>query len=88
MEEIEKEEQGMQEKLSQVTKMVIILIKGKGITKDPSSRDRLASWKNNDGQFNVPNPNDLCEQEKSVWTIKIHQRAVKMQPFGQEAKNN
>ena len=44
--------------------MVTILIKGKGITEDPSSRDRLASWKNNDGQFTVPNPNDLCKQEK------------------------
>ena len=41
-----------------------ILIKGKGITEDPSSRDRLVSWKNNDGQFAVPNPNNLCEQEK------------------------
>ena len=64
MEEIEKGQQGMQEKLSQMTKMVTILIKGKEITEDPSLRDRLASWKNNDGQFIVPNPNDLSEQEK------------------------
>ena len=54
----------MQEKLFQVTKMVIILIKGKRITEDPNSRDRLASWKNNYNQFVVPNLNDLCEQEK------------------------
>ena len=39
--------------------------KGEGITEDPSSRDRLVSWKNNDDQFVVPNPNDLCEQKKS-----------------------
>ena len=49
MKEIEKGQQGMQEKLSQVTEMVTILIKGKGITEDPNSQDRLASWKNNDG---------------------------------------
>ena len=54
----------MQEKLSQVTEMVTILIKGKRITEDPSSQDRLASWKNNDDQFTVPNLNGLCEQEK------------------------
>ena len=64
IEEIENGQQGMQEKLSQVTKMVTILIKGKGITEDPSSRDRPASWKNNDSQFAMPNPNDLCEQGK------------------------
>ena len=51
MEEIENEEQGRQEELSQVTEMVTILIKRKGITKDPGSQDRLASWKNNDGQI-------------------------------------
>ena len=54
----------MQEKLSQVMEMVTISIKGKGITKDPNSRDMLASWENNDGQLAVPNSNDLCEQEK------------------------
>ena len=54
----------MQEKIFQVTKMVTSLTKGKGITEDPGSQDRLASWKNNDGQFAVPNLNDLCEQEK------------------------
>ena len=41
MEEIENGQQGMQEKLSQVTKMVTILIKGKGITEDPSLRENL-----------------------------------------------
>ena len=61
MEEIEKGQQGMQEKLSQVTEMVTILIKGKGITEDPSSRDRLASWENNGGQFAMLNPNDPYE---------------------------
>ena len=44
--------------------MVTSLTKRKGITEDPGSQDRLAFWKNDDGQFAVPNPNDLCEQEK------------------------
>ena len=44
--------------------MMKILIKGKGITEDPSSRDRLASWENNGGQFAVLNPNNPYEQEK------------------------
>ena len=61
MEEIEKGQQDMQEKISQATEMVTSLTKGQGITKDPSSLDRPASWKNNDGQFVVPNLNDLCE---------------------------
>ena len=64
MEKIEKGQQDMQEKIFQVTEMVTSLTKRKGITKDPSSQDRLASLKNNDSQFAVPNPNDLCEQEK------------------------
>ena len=64
IEEIEKGRQGIQEKVFQVTEMVTSLIKGKGITEDPSSRDRPASWKNNDDQFILPSPNNLCEQEK------------------------
>ena len=40
------------------------LTKGKGITEDFDSQDRLASWKNKDGHFTMQNPNDLCEQEK------------------------
>ena len=61
MKEIEKRQQDMQEKIFQVTKMVTSLTKGKGITEDPDSQDRLASWKNNDSQFVMPNPNDLRE---------------------------
>ena len=64
MEEIEKGQQDMQEKISQMTKMVMSLTKGKGIIEDPGSQDRLASCKNNDSQFAVPNSNDLREQEK------------------------
>ena len=63
MEKIEKGQQDMQEKISQVTKMVSSLTKRKGITEDPGSQDRHASWKNNDGQFVLLNPNNLCEQE-------------------------
>ena len=61
MEKIEKRQQDMQEKVSQVTEMVTSLIKRKGITEDPGSQDRLVYWKNNDGQFAVLNPNNLCE---------------------------
>ena len=64
MEEIEKGQQDMQEKISQATEMVTSLTKGNGIIEDPSSRDRPTSWKNNDSKFAVPNLNDLCEQEK------------------------
>ena len=64
MEEIEKGQQDMQEKISQMTEMVTSLTKGKGITKDPGSKDMLASWKNNDSQFTVLNSNNLCKQEK------------------------
>ena len=47
-----------------MTEMVTSLTKRKGITKDPGSQDRPASWKNNDSQFAVLNSNNLCEQEK------------------------
>ena len=81
MEEIEKRQQDMQEKVFQVTEMVTSLTKRKRITEDPGSQDRLASWKNNDCQFAVLNPNNLCEQEKlrkdpSRWLelINVQQR--------------
>ena len=61
MEEIKKRQQDMQEKVSQVTEMVMSLTKRKGITEDPGSQDRLVFWKNNDGQFVVLNPNNPCE---------------------------
>ena len=61
MEEIEKRQQDMQVKVSQVTEMVTSLTKRKGIIEDPGSQDRPASWKNNDGQFVVLNSNNPCE---------------------------
>ena len=64
MEKIEKGQQDMQEKISQMMKMVTSLTKRKRITEDPSSQDEPVSWKNNDGQFTVLNPNNLCKQEK------------------------
>ena len=64
MKKIEKGQQDMQEKISQVTKMVSSLTKRKGITEDPSSRDRPTSWRNNDSQFAVLKSNNPCEQEK------------------------
>ena len=64
MEEIEKRQQDMQEKVFQGTKMVKSLTKRKGIIEDLDSQDRHVSWKNNDGQFAVLNPNNPCEQEK------------------------
>ena len=51
----------MREKIFQATEMVTSLMKGKGITEDPSSQDRPTSWKNNDGQFAMLNSNELCE---------------------------
>ena len=47
-----------------MTKMVINLTKGKWITDDPALQIKPTSWKNNDGQFVVLNPNNPCEQEK------------------------
>ena len=64
MEEIESGQQEMQEKIAQMTKMVISLTKGKGITDDPSLQRELMSWKYGIDPFTVPNQNDLCEQER------------------------
>ena len=45
IEEIENGQQNMQEKMSQVMKMMTDLIKGNGIIEDPKSQKRLASRK-------------------------------------------
>ena len=45
LEEIEKGQQEMQEKIAQMTKMVMSLTKGKGITDGPSLQKKLASLK-------------------------------------------
>ena len=44
-----------------MTEMVTSSTKAKGITEDPSLQDWHASWKNDNDQFNVPNPEDPCE---------------------------
>ena len=61
MEELESGQQEMQEKISRVTKMVINLTKGKGITDDP---EKLTSWKGGFDPSIVPNSDDLYEQER------------------------
>ena len=43
MEELENEQQEMQEKIAQMTKMVTNLTKGKGITDDPSLQSKPTS---------------------------------------------
>ena len=60
MEEIEKGQQDMQEKISQVMEMAVSLIKRKGTTKDPVYKKGLHLGKMTD-PFAVPNLNDLCE---------------------------
>ena len=61
MEELESGQQEMQEKISRVTKKVINLTKGKGITDDPR---QPTSWKGDIDLSIVPNPNDSFEQEQ------------------------
>ena len=63
MEKIEKGQQDIQEKIFQGTEMVTSLTKRKGITKDPSSQDKPASQKNDDGQFTMLNPNNFANKK-------------------------
>ena len=62
MEELESGQQEMQEKITQMTKMVTSLTKGKWITDDPSLQREPTSWKDGIDPSIVPNPNDPCEQ--------------------------
>ena len=62
MEELENEQQEMQEKIAQMTKMVTNLTKGKGITDDPSLQRKLTSWEGCTNPSLEPNSDDLCEQ--------------------------
>ena len=55
MEEIGNGQQEMQEKIIQMTKMVMSLTKGKGITDDPSLQREPTSWKGVINPFTVPN---------------------------------
>ena len=64
IEEIEKWQQEIQEKISQITKMVINLTKGKGIIDNLSLQVGPTLRKDGIDPSIAPNPNDLCEQEK------------------------
>ena len=64
IEEIEKRQQEMQEKISQVKKMVTNLTKRKGITDDPNLQVGPTLRKDGIDPSIVPNLNDLCELEK------------------------
>ena len=61
MEKIESGQQEMQEKISRATKMVINLMKGKGI---PDDLGEPTSWKGNIDPFIVPSLNNHGEQEE------------------------
>ena len=61
IEEIKKGQQEMQKKISQVTKMVTNLIKGKGIIDDPSLQVGPTLRKDGIDPSILPNPNDPCE---------------------------
>ena len=60
VEEIEKAQQEMQEKIAQMAKMVTSLTKGKGITDGPSLQSEPMFWNDGIDPSIVPNPNDLC----------------------------
>ena len=71
MEEFESGQQEIQEKIAQMTKMVMSLTKGKGITDDPSLQREPMSCKDGIDPFTMPNQNDFCEQ-----------RRLRKDPFG------
>ena len=64
VEEMEKGQQEMQEKIAQMMKTVTSLIKEKGITDDSSLQGELMSWKGNIDPSIMLNLNDCCEQEE------------------------
>ena len=64
VEEIEKGQQEMQEKIVQMTKTVTSSTKEKGITDDPGLQREPMSWKDHIDPSIVPNLNDCCEQEE------------------------
>ena len=82
IEEIEKGQQEIQEKFSQVTKMVTNSTKGKGITNDPSLQGGPTLRKDGIDLSIVPNSDEPCEQkkimERPIWTVRTHQCATEM----------
>ena len=61
MEELESGQQEMQEKTTEMTKMVTNLTKRKGITDGPSLQREPISWKDGIDLSIVPDPNDHGE---------------------------
>ena len=79
MGELESGHQEMQEKIAQMTKIVISLAKGKGITDDPGLQRKLASWKGGIDPSIEPNSDDLCEQERLRKDLSRRAKHVDMQ---------
>ena len=61
MEELESGQQEMQEKITQMTKMVTNLTKGKEIIDDLDLQRKPTSWKGGIDPSILPNLNNLCE---------------------------
>ena len=61
MEELESGQQEMQEKITQMTKMVTNLTNGNGITDDPSLQRKATFWKGSIDPFIVSNLNNHGE---------------------------
>ena len=61
MEELEKDQQDMQEKIAQVTEIVTSLVRGKRITNDLSLQRGPTSWEDGIDPSIMLNSNDLCE---------------------------
>ena len=62
VEETEKGQQKMQEKIARMTKMVTNLTKGKGITDDLDLQRKPTSWECCTNPSIEPNSDDPCEQ--------------------------
>ena len=76
MEEFENGQQEMQEKISRVTKMVINLTKGKGITDDPGEP---TFWKGGIDPSIVSNSDDFYEQERLRKNLSGRSKHIDMQ---------
>ena len=62
MEELESGQQEMQEKITQMTKMMTNLTKGKEITNDFGLQRKPTSWEGFTNPSIEPNSDDPCEQ--------------------------
>ena len=91
MEELERGQQAMQEKISQATKMTTNLTKGKGITDGPSLQRKLASLKGGIdphwAKFGQPLWTRKIK-ERTIWTVTSRRHAAKVQSHRQEAERD